>query len=55
MTIWSSGNPNAKSKTPLPGASNVEVVYDIFPRTTTRVACEGLFIGGTKTLDFQVG
>jgi hypothetical protein len=25
MTTWSNGNPNAKSKSPLPGAPNVEV------------------------------
>jgi hypothetical protein len=54
VTTWSSGNPNAKSKNPLPRAPNVEVVYDISPGTTTRVAREGSLIEGTKTLDDQV-
>jgi hypothetical protein len=33
----------------------VKVVYDTFPRTTTRVAHEGSLIGGTKALDTQAG
>jgi hypothetical protein len=55
MMTWSSGNPNTKSKNPLPGVPNVEVVYDTSSETTTRVACGGSLIGGTKTLDTQVG
>jgi hypothetical protein len=29
----------------------VEVIYDTFPETTTRITHEGSLIGGTKSLD----
>jgi hypothetical protein len=41
ITTWSSENPNVKSKSPLPGAPNIEVVYDTFPETTTRAVRVG--------------
>jgi hypothetical protein len=31
MMTWSSGNPNAKNKSPLPGALNVKVVFTTLP------------------------
>jgi hypothetical protein len=46
-------NLNAKSKSPLPGAPNIDVVYDTLPETTTRVAYGGSLIGETKALDAQ--
>jgi hypothetical protein len=55
MTIWSSRNLNAKSKSPLPDAPKVQVVYDTSPRTTTTVARRGSLILGTKALDTQAG
>jgi hypothetical protein len=48
-------NSNVKSKKSLPGALNVEVVYDTSPEITTRVAQGSLLIRGTKALDAQVG
>jgi hypothetical protein len=48
-------NSNVKSKSPLPGMPNVEVVYDASPGTTTRVADRGSLIGGTNALDAQAG
>jgi hypothetical protein len=46
MMTWSSGNLNVKSKIPLPGVPNVEVVYDTSPRTTTRAARVGSLMDG---------
>jgi hypothetical protein len=48
-------NSNSKSKSPIPGASNIKVVYDTSPGTTTRVAHGGSLIGGTKPLYTQAG
>jgi hypothetical protein len=48
MTTWSSGNPNVKSKSPLPGAPNVKVVYDTSPGTATRAACGGSLMEGLR-------
>jgi hypothetical protein len=48
MMTWSSGNLNVKSKSPLPGALNVEVVYDTSPRTTTTIAHEGSLMEGLR-------
>jgi hypothetical protein len=51
MTTWSSGNPNAKSKSSLPDTPNVEVFYDTSLKTTIRATLGGSLIGGTKALD----
>jgi hypothetical protein len=48
-------NSNTKSKSPLPGAPNVKVVYNTSPRITTRVERGGSLIGGTKALDAKAG
>jgi hypothetical protein len=48
MMTWSSRNPNAKSKSPLLGVPNVEVVYDISPGTTIRVAHGGSLMEGLR-------
>jgi hypothetical protein len=48
-------NLNTESKSPLRGASNVEVVCDTSPGATTRAAHRGLLIEGIKALDAQVG
>jgi hypothetical protein len=48
-------NSNVKSKSPLLGTPNVEVVYDTSPGTTTRVTSGGSLIGWTKALNAQVG
>jgi hypothetical protein len=37
-----------KSKSPLSGAPNVEVVYDTSPRTTTTIAHEGSLMEGVR-------
>jgi hypothetical protein len=48
MTTWSSENPNVKSKSPLPDAPNIEVVYDTSPGTTTRATHKGLLFEGLR-------
>jgi hypothetical protein len=55
MTTWSSGNPNAKSKSSLSGTPNVKVFYDISLGTTIRATHGGSLIGGTKALGAQIG
>jgi hypothetical protein len=45
---WSSGNANTKSKSFLPDAPNIEVIYDTFHRTTTRATHEGLLMEGLR-------
>jgi hypothetical protein len=42
MTTWSSGNTaSPETQRPLPGAPNIEVVYDTSPETTTTTARRG--------------
>jgi hypothetical protein len=48
MMTWSSGNPNAKSKSPLLDMPNIEMVYDTSPRTTTRAAHRGSLMEGLR-------
>jgi hypothetical protein len=48
MTIWSSESLNIKSKRPLPGVPNVEVVYDTSSETTTRAAHGGSLMEGLR-------
>jgi hypothetical protein len=43
-------NLNVKSKSPLPGVPNVEVIYDTSPRTLTRAVRGGSLLEGLRLL-----
>jgi hypothetical protein len=49
MAIWSSENTALReTQSPLPDASNVEVVYDISPETSTRATRSGSLLEGLR-------
>jgi hypothetical protein len=48
MMTWSTKNPTVKSKSPLPGTPNIEVVYNTSTGIATRAAHCGSLLEGLR-------